>query len=36
VITATSKSPAEDILVLRLSTVTGLLYGLGLGAAIAF
>ena len=36
VITATSKSPAEDILVLRLSTITGLLYGLGLGAAMAF
>jgi 1,4-dihydroxy-2-naphthoate octaprenyltransferase len=36
VITATSKSPAEDILVLRLSTITGLLYGLGLGAALAF
>jgi 1,4-dihydroxy-2-naphthoate octaprenyltransferase len=36
VITATSKSAAEDILVLRLSTVTGLLYGLGLGAALAF
>jgi 1,4-dihydroxy-2-naphthoate octaprenyltransferase len=36
VIAAASKSPAEDILVLRLSTVTGLLYGLGLGAAIAF
>jgi 1,4-dihydroxy-2-naphthoate octaprenyltransferase len=36
VITAMSKSPAEDILVLRLSTITGLLYGLGLGAAIAF
>jgi 1,4-dihydroxy-2-naphthoate octaprenyltransferase len=35
-IASTSKTPAEDILVLRLSTTTGLLYGLGLGAAIAF
>ena len=35
-IALTSKTPAEDILVLRLSTITGLLYGLGLGAAIAF
>jgi 1,4-dihydroxy-2-naphthoate octaprenyltransferase len=35
-IASTSKTPAEDILVLRLSTITGLLYGLGLGAAIAF
>jgi 1,4-dihydroxy-2-naphthoate octaprenyltransferase len=35
-IASTSKTPAEDILVLRLSTITGLLYGLGLGAAMAF
>ena len=35
-ITATGKTPREDILVLRLSTITGLIYGLGLGAAIGF
>jgi 1,4-dihydroxy-2-naphthoate octaprenyltransferase len=35
-IAATSKTPREDILVLRLSTITGLIYGLVLGAAIAF
>ena len=36
VIAAASKSPAEDILVLRLTTITGLIYGLGLGAVLAF
>jgi 1,4-dihydroxy-2-naphthoate octaprenyltransferase len=35
-IALTSKTPAEDILVLRLSTITSLLFGLGLGAAIVF
>ena len=36
VIAAASKSPAEDILVLRLTTITGLIYGLGLGAVLVF
>jgi 1,4-dihydroxy-2-naphthoate octaprenyltransferase len=35
-VAATGKSAQEDILVLRLSTITALLYGLALGATFAF